>query len=179
MKTNINTIITLGALSDIDGIEMLYNALNDHLACHTNYAGWRKDVYPTREIAESGVRDKTLYIAKQKDRFLGTVILNHTPEQNYDKVSWPSGLCLNEVYVIHTLAIHPECLRHGIGRSILEFAYNQARKDKMKALRLDVNDGNKPAIMLYEDFGFTHVDTIDIGLGEYGLKDFRVYEKLI
>lgn len=171
--------IKQGTHGDVDAIETLYNELNDYLACHTNYAGWRKGIYPTRETAATGIACKTLYIAKRENRLVGSIILNHEPEMNYDSVRWPSSAAIEDVFVIHTLAVHPVSLKNGVGKQLLQFSYDMAQKNKMKALRLDVNEQNKPAITLYENFGFTYVDTIDIGLGGYGLPWFRVYEMAV
>jgi RimJ/RimL family protein N-acetyltransferase len=44
---------------------------------------------------------------------------------------------------------------------------------------LDVYEGNIPAISLYEKYGFKYIDTVDLGLGNYGLDWFRLYEKLL
>ncbi|XAM46318.1 hypothetical protein TPDSL_28260 [Terrisporobacter petrolearius] len=49
----------------------------------------------------------------------------------------------------------------------------------IKELRLDVYEKNLPAIKLYEKFGFKYIDTVDLGLENYGLKWFRLYEKLL
>ena len=62
---------------------------------------------------------------------------------------------------------------------MLEFAESFGRQQKMESLRLDVYSKNYPAIHLYENNNFEYIDTVDLGLEEYGLKWFRLYEKLI
>jgi len=47
----------------------------------------------------------------------------------------------------------------------------------MKSVRLDVYEGNTAAIRAYEKCGYTYIDTVDIGLGCYGLHWFKLYEK--
>jgi len=44
---------------------------------------------------------------------------------------------------------------------------------------LDVYEGNIPAIKLYEKCGFKYMDTVDLGLGRYGLNWFRLYERML
>ena len=95
--------ITLATEDDIQEIGALYDALNDYLAEHENYPGWRKGIYPTDEDAATGV----------------------------------------------------------------------------EVLRLDVTEKNVPAISLYEQYGFSYIDTVDLGLEEFGLKWFKLYEKLL
>lgn len=62
---------------------------------------------------------------------------------------------------------------------MLKFACDKAAEDGVESLRLDVYSENMPAIRLYEKNGFEYVGTVDLGLGEYGLKWFRLYEKLL
>ncbi|UEL49831.1 GNAT family N-acetyltransferase [Terrisporobacter hibernicus] len=80
---------------------------------------------------------------------------------------------------IYTFAIHPDYWCQGVGKELLKFAEKQANKMNIKVLRLDVYEKNLPAIKLYEKFGFKYIDTVDLGLENYGLKWFRLYEKLL
>lgn len=42
-----------------------------------------------------------------------------------------------------------------------------------------VYENNLPAISLYEKCGFKYIDTVDLGLGNYGLDWFKLYEKVV
>ncbi len=61
----------------------------------------------------------------------------------------------------------------------MDFAIEHSIKSQVKSIRLDVYEGNIPAIKLYEKCGFKYIDTVDLGLGNYGLNWFRLYEKLL
>lgn len=61
----------------------------------------------------------------------------------------------------------------------MEFALEQSREEKIKAIRLDVYEKNTPAISLYRKYGFRYIDTVDLGYGEFGLDNFELYQKLI
>ena len=174
-----NITIELGQEKDIEVLENLYNDLNDALAEGINYPKWRKGIYPSRQNAVDGIKNKTLYVAKQEDKIVGTIILNHEPEEAYEQVKWQKVCSDQEIYVIHTFAVHPNYAQCGIGRLLMDFAYQKAVKSKMKALRLDVYEGNAPARKLYEKCGFIYIDTVDLGLGAYDLDWFRLYERLI
>lgn len=78
---------------------------------------------------------------------------------------------------IYTFVVNPQNQQHGIGKTMLEFATQYAINTKVKALRLDVYENNTPAIHLYEKCGFQFIDTVSLGLEEYGLDWFRLYEK--
>ena len=175
--------ITKGTPTDIDELEQLYDCLNDYLGSHTNYPGWKKGIYPTREDAERGIAEGTLFVAregnKEDNKIVGTVILNHEPETGYSQAAWHEDLEDNEYLVIHTLAVHPDCFNQGIGRLLMELAINCAARTSMKAIRLDVYEKNIPAIKLYEKMGFSYIGTVDLGYGMHGLDWFRLYEKVL
>lgn len=171
--------IRLGTETDIDELERLYDSLNDHLSCTTNYPGWIKGVYPVRDTAVTGILEGSLYVALAQGVIVGSIVLRHEPEPAYRKTRWMADLQDEEVLVIYTLAVHPSYLSMGIGRELIVFAEQQARRSNVKALRLDVYEDNLPAIQLYEKCGFQYVDAVDLGYGKYGLDWFRLYEKLL
>ncbi len=172
-------IIEKGVPTDIDELERLYNDLNDFLNSDINHPGWIKGVYPTRKIAEAGINEQTLYVARQEERIIGSIILNHQPEPTYHTVSWSIESDYNKIFVIHTLAVHPDFLKTGTGKKLISFACELGKELNIQAIRLDTYENNIPAIKLYEKFGFKYIDTVDLGLGEYGLHKFRLYEKIL
>lgn len=171
--------IRRGTERDIGEVAALYDSLNDHLACHTNYPGWRRGVYPTREDASQGIGENALFVAEEEGRIVGTVILRHRPEPAYAAADWHSRLDYSRILVVYTLAVHPACLHTGVGRGLMEFVLSHAARTGMKEVRLDVYEKNTPAIRLYEGCGFRYVDTVDLGYGAYGLDRFRLYQRLL
>lgn len=169
--------IEKGTIKDLNELEALYNSINDYLSQTTNYPGWRKGIYPARVNAEHGIEEDNLYVVRYEDKIVGTIILNHETEQGYDTVQWKVKAEDEEVYIIHTLVVHPDYLKQHIGRLLLQFAEEEGRRNHMKALRLDVYEGNTPAIRLYEKSGFKHIGTVDLGYSSYGLDWFKLYEK--
>ena len=174
-----NITIELAKETDLDELEKLYDDLNDHLAKGINYPGWRKGIYPVRESAAHGLINNNLYVARLNNKIVGSIILSHEAESAYHKAKWEfESKDYSDVFVIHTFAIHPEFLKCGIGKALLNFADELAVKSQVKSIRLDVYEKNLPAIKLYEKCGYKYIDTVDLGLGEYGLDWFRLYEKL-
>lgn len=53
----------------------------------------------------------------------------------------------------------------------------EAARRGAEALRLYVWEGNGPAVRAYEKSGFVRLGREDIGLGEFGLDGFYLYEK--
>jgi len=174
-----NIFIKSGTINDVDEIEQLYNDLNDYLAANINFPGWKKGFYPVRQNAIDGIESNHLFVAKQKGKIVGSIILSHKPENAYSKATWGFETDYSDVLVIHTLAVHPEYLKCGIGKNLMNFALQFGDEHHMKSIRLDVYENNLPAIRLYESYGFKYIDTVDLGLGAYGLNWYKLYERLL
>ncbi|MDD6794180.1 MAG: GNAT family N-acetyltransferase [Clostridiaceae bacterium] len=173
-----NIKISKGSMENLEEIELLYNDLIDHLNEGINYPGWIKDVYPTKNDALKGIDENCLYIAKnESNKIVGSIILSHEPEEGYEKVTWNSPNDYNNIFVVRTFAVHPNYLKSGIGKMLLDFASDLALKSNVTSIRLDVYRKNLPAIRLYEKCGFTYIDTVDLGYSEYGLDLYKLYEK--
>lgn len=61
---------------------------------------------------------------------------------------------------IKDIAVHPDHRGEGIGRYLLKRALGVLRERDTSRVKLEVRDGNEPAITLYHDFGFTHHHTV-------------------
>lgn len=169
----------LGTVEDIDELELLYHDVVDWLVAGTNYPGWIKGVYPTRETAEDGVSAGTLYVVRQGGKIVGSAVLNHKQEPAYRTVQWQMDADDADILVMHTLVVHPNCPRCGVGESLMDFADEVARAQGLKAIRLDVHEKNTPAIGLYQKCGFHFVGTVSLGFERYGLKWYKLFEKVL
>lgn len=172
-------IIELGKVNDIDELELLYNDLNDYLAKEVNYPGWIKGIYPIKKNAIDGVKHGDLHVARHNGKIIGSIILSHEPEPAYYKAKWKFESDYSDVFVVHTFVVHPDFLKCGVGKALMDFSIEHTTKAQAKSIRLDVYEGNMPAMRLYEKCGFKYIDTVDLGLGNYGLDWFKLYEKLI
>ena len=112
-------------------------------------------------------------------RIIGSIILNHEPETVYYNINWKIVSDYCDIFVIHTFAIHPDYMKLGIGKALIDFAVEYSLQSNIKSIRLDVYENNIPAINLYKKCGFQYIDTVDLGLGNYGLNWFKLYEKII
>lgn len=174
-----NITIELGKTSDIDELEQLYNDLNDYLAEGINYPGWIKGIYPVRQNAIDGIDNGNLYVAKHNGKIVGSIILSHKPEPPYLKAKWGLKSDYSDVFVVYTFVVHPNFLKCGVGKALMDFSVEHSIKSQVRSIRLDVYEKNIPAIKLYEKCGFKYIDTVDLGLGNYGLDWFKLYEKLL
>lgn len=172
-------MIEKATVQDIDGLAQLYDALNDHLASHVNYPGWRKGIYPVRETAAAGVAENCLFVGRMGGRIAGTLMLRHEPEAGYALADWQVELDYSEVLIVYTFAVHPDFMRKNVGRQMMEFVLAYAAQHGIKAVRLDVYRHNTPAIRLYESLGFAHRASVDLGYGEFGLDRLELYQRLL
>ncbi|MDE5697764.1 MAG: GNAT family N-acetyltransferase [Lachnospiraceae bacterium] len=165
--------------ADLDCIEKLYEDLCDHLETHTNYPGWKKNIYPVRSDAEKGFAENALYVARIGEKTVGTIILRHEPEEGYRNGKWLTADDYQYIYVVYTLAVHPDFLKCGIGTKLLMFAEQVARKEQCVSIRLDVVKDNIPAEKLYQKNGYQLIGTVSLGYEAYGLPWYNLYEKIL
>ena len=159
---------------DLDAVAELYGAVCDYLTDKPFNPGWRRDGFPSREEAAQYLAADGLYIALDGGRLAGSIGLTASPSADADQAEKPGA---EDALYIHVLAVHPDCLRRGVGTALLDFTAKEAAKRGAKALRLYVWEGNAPAIRAYEKNGFVRLCKEDIGLSEYGLEWFYLYEK--
>lgn len=168
-----------GTMLDLEEVICFYDEVNDYLACHTNYPGWRKGIYPNRETAEEGITKGHLFVMKDEEHVVGSVILRHEPEEAYAKANWLVPWEYQDIFVVYTFAIHPNYAKRGLGEQLMNFVIAYSKEQHMKAIRLDVCEGNTPAILLYKTCGFQYIDTVDLGLKEFGLGESELYQKIL
>ena len=107
------------------------------------------------------------------------MILNHECNESYRKFPWQTEAEDTEILVIHALGVHPDFARQGFAKELVREAIRIASEVGMKALRLDVLEGNLPAERLYPGMGFRYVGTLPMFYEDTGWKNFLLYEYLI
>ena len=166
-------LIKKAAPQDLDTVEELYGAVCDYLADKPFNPGWRRDAFPSREEAAQYLAADGLYIAWDGDKAVGSIALTASPSAEEDR----SGE--DDVLYLHVVAVHPDHLRQGVASAMLDFAAKEAAGRGGSRLRIYVWERNAPAIRTYERSGFTRLGKEDIGLSEFGLEWFYLYEKQI
>lgn len=172
-----NIMIEKASRDDLGGLEALYNDICDYLSDKDYNPGWKKGCFPTREDALHFLNDNALYVAREDGRIVSSLALTHSPngesneETRYDETEYA------DILYLHIVVVHPDFLRKGIGTRMLAFAEQAARQEGIRALRLYVYEKNYVAVRAYEKSGFRYVEKADIGLKEFGLEWFYLYEK--
>lgn len=84
-----------------------YSRIHEDLSQTINYPRWPRGIYPTEESAQEAMDKKELYVLKENQIIIGSVILNHDQDLGYENVDWQVAAKEDEVMVVHTLAIDP------------------------------------------------------------------------
>lgn len=147
-------MIRKGTAADLDGCAQVYEAHLDYEAAHINYTNWQKGLYPTRATAERALAAGTLYVDEEDGVITGCANLNHIQPAEYTNIPWSIPAEGDEVLVIHTLVIRPDCTGGGRGRTFVAFAEELARAQGCKVIRLDTYEGNEPAKAFYPRLGY-------------------------
>lgn len=164
-------IIEKAASRDLDAVEELYGAMCDYLADKPFNPNFRRGGFPARENAEEYLAADGLYIAREGGGIAGSIALTASPSAEEDQ-SGEDG-----VLYVHMVAVHPDHLRQGVASAMLDFTAREAARRGGSSLRIYVWEGNAPAIRVYGKNGFVCMGKEDIGLGEFGLDWFYLYEK--
>lgn len=176
---NMNFIIEKAQTRDIDGVEQLYNDICDFLAAKEYNPGWRKGYYPTRREVLYFLEKDALYVVKSQGKIVGSVALTHSSNAEAEESLQYLEMEQKDVFFIHDFVVHPDCHHQGIGTAMLAFAEELGRQQGVKSIRLYVYEKNTVAISVYEKSGYVYREKVDIGLSQFGLDWFCLYEKVL
>ena len=157
-------------------VRRFYHSLIDAIQDARYHPKWQKDIYPAPEDLQSAIGEGTLYIGRCGDRIAGAMVVNQKYNEEYRQAAWPAELKDGEFLVIHMLGVHRDFARKGYAKQLVQHAIGLAVKAGKKAVRLDVVQGNLPAIRLYESFGFVYVETMTMFYEDTGWMEFELFE---
>ncbi len=116
------------------------------------------DVYPNLEAVERDAQSRSLFVTRENGVCVGSVSLNEEQPAEYAHVQWSDidGRAL----VVHRLCVHPEWQQRGIGRHLMGFAEEFAKRHGFSCIRLDAYTGNLRAVGMYERRGYRRVGQV-------------------
>ena len=168
--------IRVGSAEELEKVKAFYDSLIEEVQNAEYKPGWKKDIYPTEEMLREALEKKELYIGETEGKIAACMILNLECNERYQEISWKTQAGPGEVMAIHTFGVHPGFSGRGLGTRMMEEAVKIAEGMGLKALRLDVLDGNLPAERLYEKVGFQYAGSLNIFYEDTGWADFNLYE---
>ena len=110
------------------------------------------------------------------DEIAAAMVLNHDANEAYRQTQWPTSASEAEVMVIHALGVHPRFGGKSLGARMVEEAIAIARESGIKAIRLDVLEGNEPARRIYLACGFESITSVQMFYENTGLANFELFE---
>ena len=153
-----------------------YHSLIDEMQRIGNVITWVKDVYPSSEFLQASAEAGELFFGMEDGEIAAAMVLNNDAGDAYRQVQWPTPASDSEVMIIHALGVHPRFGGRGLGKQMVEAAIDIARESGMKAMRLDVLEGNDPARRIYLACGFVPVAEVQMYYENTGLANFELFE---
>ena len=148
-------MIRRAMLTDLDNLLMIKDLVIADMAEH-NIFQW-DDSYPNAVHFQQDIENGTLYVIDDNDRICGFACIDQKQAPEYKTLDWHSP---DNAYVIHRLAIHPECGGKGYASQILKFAEELAIKEGTTDLRIDTFHQNHRAQALISKFGFEYIGEV-------------------
>jgi len=120
---------------------------------HELHVKWRPDLFLRvdevigKEHFEEMIKTKEIFVAKLKDEIVGYITFNikekNNPSMRYRKQLQIEAICVDE-----------KNRGKGIGKELLNKLKEFGKENNCTDLYLTVNEENKNAIRVYEEFGF-------------------------
>ena len=165
--------------TEYPAVKGFYDSLIDEMENAEFGPGWKKDIYPAPEFLIGSIRRGELYIGVMDEIIVSCMILNHECNDGYKEVKWSVAAEDADVFVIHALGVAPKFGRRGIAKSMVQKAFDEARRRHIHVLRLDVLRGNTPAAKAYSSMGFQSMGTVQMFYEDTGWADFEMFEYVL
>ena len=143
------------------------------------YGRWIYGLHPTEEMIEDYVRQGMMYRLEEGQETVALVAVTPFQTEDYHDIPWQVELRDDEVAVVHLLAVNPFFQKQGYAKKVMTEVIEHARKEGLKAVRLDALECNVPAHRLYESLGFKKQDTRRWYASNTGWIDFYLFEYLV
>jgi ribosomal protein S18 acetylase RimI-like enzyme len=129
---------------------------------------------PSVQMLQADLKAGTLYVAKDGERILGSVVLDEQKEPEHEDIDW--GVEKGKALYLHRLVVHLDYQGEGTGKALMAFADQYAKEHGYTSIRLDAYEENDVARGLYEHFGYEEMGKVYFPRREV---PFYTYEKEI
>lgn len=165
--------------ADLDAVSGIYGRIHDEIEAGRASIGWLRDVYPTRATAETALARVDLFVEEQDGCVVGTAILNQTQVDAYFGAPWEHDVPENEIMVLHTLVIDPNCKDTGLGRKFEAYYERYALSHGCRALHIDTNARNTVARSFYRKLGYREIAVVPVTFNGIPGVDLVLLEKYL
>ena len=158
-------------------VQAFYHELILKIQAYPYHPTWIIGTYPDNNYLKQLTANGQVFLGIEDDRAVAAMVLNSSPNDGYEAVSWQVPASNADATILHLLGVLPEYWGRGFGKELLDFAEHLSKANGQKALRLDVMEENLPARRLYEQAGFKEIETIKMYYESTGWSGFTMYEK--
>lgn len=118
---------------------------------------WNEN-YPNRNAFLNDINNNELLVFTKGSLVIGCIALCEKMDDAYKNVRWliKDGKNL----YIHRLAVDPQFQKKGIGKKLMDYAEDFAKKNNFISIRLDTFSKNKNNMKFYERRGYKKLDEV-------------------
>ena len=162
--------ITKPILADIPELLQVTKACAQAMITNGIYQ-WNEN-YPSYEAFEKDIEIGQLWVLKEGDSIIGSVVISEIMDEEYKAIEWLTPNAKN-VY-IHRLAVHPEYQGKGLAQKLMNFAEGYAKENGFVSVRLDTFSVNKRNNSFYQKRGYQKLG--DVYFPKQSEHPFHCYE---
>lgn len=170
---------------DLEDIVRIYDKSHDAEEAGLTTTGWKRGIYPVREVAEASLSRDDMYVAELTDEdhpepwVIATGVINQIQVDVYADCDWVYRGPDDDVSVLHTLAVDPDARGKGAGPAFVKFWEDLAAKEGCSILRIDTNALNKRARRMYAKLGYIESGVVPTVFNGLKNVDLVMMEKFI
>ncbi|MCI7402612.1 GNAT family N-acetyltransferase [Pyramidobacter sp.] len=137
---------------------------------------WHLGVYPAAADLKGHVAAGEILTGWKDGRLAAAMAVTGGEDEMYLGVPWPLGAPPEQVAALHLFAVHPDFRGRGAAREMLASLFDRARARGLRAVHLDVIEGNLAAEKLYLEAGFAFAGTRRVHYDDLGDTIVRLFE---
>ena len=135
---------------------------------------WNEN-YPNRNAFIDDIKNNELLVFTKGALLVGCIALCTKMDDVYKNVKWLTKGVKN--LYIHRLAVDPQFQKKGIGKKLMDYAEDFAKKNNFISVRLDTFSKNKNNMRFYERRGYKRLE--EVFFPEQSKFPFYCYELII
>lgn len=141
-------------IEDVESVSNIYDKIHQQEEAGIVSIGWNRKIYPIRATALHALENETLFVMCINDRVVASAIIDQRQLECYSTVEWHYAADENKVGVLHTLVVHPDFSRQGLGKAFIMFFESYCRDLGYNVVRLDTQVKNTRPYNLYPKLGY-------------------------
>lgn len=167
-------VVRKAILSDLDAVLEIYKQARLKFAEEGTYQ-WHGN-YPNEDDFYYDIKNHHLVVACKDDIVVGVMTIQTSIDENYENCDTVKWLNENKYIAIHRIAVSKNCLKMGVGSSLIKYAIDYSKIVNVNNIKVDTHERNFDMKKLITKFGFVYCGKITL-LIKKELRD--AYQKVI